>query len=142
MRQWVCGFNSLVSYTPRGRAWNYASTPLGTTANAAFLATVYGKFVLPSITAKSQRYTCWALGQIRYILGDAGQSLVVGYGKDPPSACANQAASCPTQPAACNAVTAKLSPTANPEARPTSQALAELVLICRWDAAHGHHAVP
>jgi hypothetical protein len=39
---------------------------------------------------------------------------VVGLGTDPPLAAANQAASCPPTPAACDAVTAQLTPAPNP----------------------------
>ena len=52
--------------------------------------------------------------QTRYVLGDAGQSLVVGIGTDPPSHVQNEAASCPAPPIACNAVSAQLSPNPNP----------------------------
>ena len=52
--------------------------------------------------------------QTRYILGDVGQSLVVGYGLNPPSHVQNEAASCPPAPITCNAVSAQLSPNPNP----------------------------
>ena len=52
--------------------------------------------------------------QTRYILGDAGASLVVGYGHDPPTHVQNEAASCPPEPVQCNAVSAELSPNPNP----------------------------
>ena len=52
--------------------------------------------------------------QTRYVLGDAGQSLVVGIGMDPPSHVQNEAASCPAPPIMCNAVSAQLSPNPNP----------------------------
>ena len=57
--------------------------------------------------------TCLCM-QTRYILGDAGYSLVVGYGHDAPSHVQNEAASCPPEPIACNAVSAELSPNPNP----------------------------
>ncbi len=52
--------------------------------------------------------------QTRYVLGDAGRSLLTGYGKDPPTHVQNEAASCPPAPIACNAVSAQLSPDPNP----------------------------
>ena len=52
--------------------------------------------------------------QTRYILGDAGFSLVVGYGHDSPTHVQNEAASCPPEPVQCNAVSAELSPNPNP----------------------------
>lgn len=52
--------------------------------------------------------------QTRYVLGDAGRSLLTGYGKDPPTHVQNEAASCPASPIACNAVSAQLSPNPNP----------------------------
>jgi hypothetical protein len=52
--------------------------------------------------------------QTRYVLGDAGRSLLTGYGKNPPTHVQNEAASCPPLPIACNAVSAQLSPDPNP----------------------------
>jgi hypothetical protein len=52
--------------------------------------------------------------QTRYVLGDVGRSLLTGYGKDPPAHIQNEAASCPPEPIACNAVSAQLSPNPNP----------------------------
>jgi endoglucanase len=42
-------------------------------------------------------YLCWARGQARYALGDAGRSFVVGWGVNPPTHVHHRAASCPTE---------------------------------------------
>ena len=103
-----------MAYTPRGRAYNSASGSLGATANAAFLATTYGATETYSNGALAARYVCWARSQIRYMLGDADQSYVVGYGVRAPAHADNRAASCPPPPQQCNAVTGLLNPNANP----------------------------
>ena len=104
----------VVAYTPRGRAYNAYSGALGGTANAVFLATTYGANEAPSSAGLAARYVCWARSQLRYMLGDAGQSLVVGYGRDPPSHAASRAASCPPPPQRCDAVSGLLNPQPNP----------------------------
>ena len=104
----------MVAYTPRGRAYNSASGALGATANAAFLATTYGATELYSKPSLAARYVCWARSQIRYMLGDADQSYVIGYGVSAPTHAENRAASCPPPPQQCNAVTGLLNPNANP----------------------------
>ncbi|KAK9842280.1 hypothetical protein WJX81_004432 [Elliptochloris bilobata] len=114
MRMWVCGIDQVVAYTPRGRAYNSASGSLGSTANAAFLATTYGAYELPSNPALASRYVCWARSQIRYMLGDADQSYVVGYGRNAPTHADNRAASCPPPPQQCSAVSGLLNPQPNP----------------------------
>ena len=143
LRAWACADGTSVKYTPRGRVscgrerescWGvcvcgrnvFPSSPpslqavndddptLGGTAAAAFLAGAYGHTIRYWQPARASRYACWGLAQTRYSLGDAGRSLVVGLGADPPLAAANQAASCPPEPAACDAVTAQLTPTPNP----------------------------
>lgn len=95
-----------IVYTPMGRAWNYQSPTLGGTANVAFLSLVYAKFLMAQneYVQLAKRYVCWSRGQIRYMLGGAGQSLVVGFGVDPPSRVQNEAASCQPAPASCNKV--------------------------------------
>ena len=96
------------------QAVNYDDPTLGGTAAAAFLAGAYGHTIRYWQPARASRYACWGLAQTRYALGDAGRSLVVGLGTDPPLSAANQAASCPPVPAACDAVTAQLTPAPNP----------------------------
>ncbi len=39
-------------------------------------------------------FTAHFWGQVRYMLGDAGRSFVVGYGKDPPERAHHRGASC------------------------------------------------
>jgi hypothetical protein len=46
----------------------------------------------------AREYRCWALSQVRYMLGDAGRSLLVGYGKNPPKRTQDRAAACPEPP--------------------------------------------
>lgn len=96
----------VVQYTPRGRAWNRNSGTLAGTANAAFLSLVYSKYVRQQkeYNQLQKRYVCWARGQMRYILGDSGRSLVAGYGKEPPTRVRNEAASCSPAPTVCNEV--------------------------------------
>ena len=77
----VCGLNSQVTFTPEGRAWNPDGPSTGSTANTALLAAIYGQVKSQYITgAQSDRYICFARGQMRYVLGDKGSSLMVGYG--------------------------------------------------------------
>lgn len=93
-----------IIYTPKGRAWNYASPTLGGTQNAAFLSLVYSKFLRQQRQANQlqKRYVCWSRGQLRYVLGDADRSFVVGYGVNPPLRAQNQGASC--SPSSCDEV--------------------------------------
>lgn len=68
-------------------------------ANAAFLLMVYSKQLDGYLRAKA---ICFAHGQIRYALGDAGRSFVVGYGTNPPQRVHHRAASCPNPPETCD----------------------------------------
>lgn len=63
MKQWLCGFNKLVQYTGKGRAWNSNDGTLATTANAVFLATRYADYIQPSNGKKATKYLCWARAQ-------------------------------------------------------------------------------
>lgn len=51
--------------------------------------------------------------QLRYMLGDAGRSYVVGFGRNPPTHAHHQAASCPDRPEPCTWA-ALNSPSSNP----------------------------
>lgn len=62
----------------------------------AFLIAQYGHAIRDTDPKASGRYTCWARGQLRYALGDAGRSFVVGYGNNPPTHVHHRSASCPT----------------------------------------------
>ena len=60
------------------------------------------------------RLRCWAQKQLRYIVGDAGRSYVVGMGTNPPTHVHHRAASCPKRPAACNWTSGYQPTTSNP----------------------------
>ena len=70
LAQWICGFNQLISYTGKGRAWNTNDGTLAATQNAVFLAARYAKYALPSDEKRSIKYLCWARAQVScsYIL--------------------------------------------------------------------------
>lgn len=63
LQMWICGFNQLVSYTAKGRAWNTNDGTLASTQNVVFLAARYAKYILPSNGKKSTKYLCWARAQ-------------------------------------------------------------------------------
>jgi Glycosyl hydrolase family 9 len=50
----------------------------------------------------------------RYVMGDNKESLVVGYGTDPPTHAASMPASCPDRPLPCSVFSAYLTPNPNP----------------------------
>ena len=50
----------------------------------------------------------------RYVMGDNKESLVVGYGTDPPTHAASMPASCPARPLPCSVFSAYLTPNPNP----------------------------
>lgn len=109
LRNWMCA-NNAANYTRRGRAYNAFSAPLGSTANIAMSAFMFADLVEEESAAKSQAYKCWGLSQIRYMMGDAGRSMVVGQGHNPPKRSQDRAAACPERPNVCNRVTSYLSP--------------------------------
>ena len=69
-----------VIYTPQGLAWTASTGSLRNTANAAFLALLYGKHIDHGRSYYDARVaSCWAHSQLRYLLGsNTGQSFVVG----------------------------------------------------------------
>ena len=71
---------------------------LGATANAAAASLMYADIVAPASPALGREYQCWGLSQVRYMLGDAGRSLVVGVGKNPPKRTQDRGAACPDPP--------------------------------------------
>lgn len=101
VERWLMGWmtGSKVLYTPLGLAYvpmnvSFSGTggsPLQYTANTAFLAIVWGKY-RPGGGAQN---FCWARKQIAYMLGDKGQSYVVGFGRYTPRKVPHRAASCP-----------------------------------------------
>ncbi len=109
LRSWMCA-NNAANYTQRGRAFNPYSGALGSTSNAAMLALMYSDVVESESPAAAQSYRCWGLSQMRYMLGDAGRSMVVGVGSDPPKRTQDRTAACPEPPSTCNRVTGLLSP--------------------------------
>jgi hypothetical protein len=74
------------------------------------LALMYADVVAAEAPQAAQTYQCWGLSQLRYALGDAGRSLVVGVGESPPRRTQDRGAACPPPPAVCNRVTGLLSP--------------------------------
>ena len=112
LRGWMCA-NNAANYTRRGRAYNAFSAPLGSTANVAMTAFMYADLIEEESAAKSQAYRCWGLSQVRYMMGDAGRSMVVGQGRNPPERTRDRAAACPAKPTTCNRVTSYLSPDAD-----------------------------
>ena len=64
LAQWICGFNQLVSYTGKGRAWNTNDGTIASTQNVVFLAARYAKYALPSDEKRSIKYLCWARAQV------------------------------------------------------------------------------
>jgi hypothetical protein len=109
LRNWMCA-NNAANYTRRGRAYNAFSAPLGSTANIAMSAFMYADLIEHKDSAKSQAYKCWGLSQVRYMMGDAGRSMVIGQGHNPPKRTQDRAAACPARPGVCNRVTSYLSP--------------------------------
>jgi endoglucanase len=71
---------------------------------------MYADMVAAESASKADTYRCWGLSQLRYMLGDSGRSLVVGYGRNPPRRTQDRGAACPESPAVCNRVTGLLSP--------------------------------
>ncbi|KAF8062061.1 celZ [Scenedesmus sp. PABB004] len=89
-------------FSPKGFAWFVADNGWGSlrhAANAALLMLIHATRL---DAPRRDRAVCFAHGQIRYALGDAGRSFVVGYGTDPPRRVHHRAASCPDPPAPCD----------------------------------------
>lgn len=115
LKQWICSTTGKVLFTPRGRAWNRAAPTLGGTANAALLSLIYGQLHSKYVpVAKRDRYTCFARAQMRYVLGDGGRSLMVGWGKRPPIRAQSKIAACPKGGGPCDKVRHLFGPGANP----------------------------
>lgn len=75
---------------------------------------MYANMIKTEEPALAQMYECWTLSQLRYMLGDSGQSYVVGYGNNPPTHTQDRGAACPNAPVPCNTVTGLLSPDPDP----------------------------
>lgn len=64
--------------SPDGSSWSWlAAGSMDVTANAAMMAAVYGKSIAAKDSSRSNRYICWAQGQIRFMLGDVVNAAVV-----------------------------------------------------------------
>jgi hypothetical protein len=99
LKFWLCGTGGVpVQFTPLGRAWNANDGALGTTANAAFIATLYAQVARKKYAAKASRYVCFARAQTRYMLGDSSTSFLVGFGKKYSKFAQVMGASCPGFP--------------------------------------------
>lgn len=73
-------------YTNKGRAFNPHAPTIGDSLNTAFISAVYATIPSPQIGTDLQfRLNCWSRSQVRYVLGDAGRSLVSGWGKKAPT---------------------------------------------------------
>lgn len=95
-----------LKYTKQGFSFLTEWGALRFDANTAFLALVHAKHVLknriPGFRNMGEPvYHCWALAQIRRMLGDSGRSFVAGYGHNPPQYLHHRASSCPDRPAPC-----------------------------------------
>ena len=73
-------------YTNKGRAYNPHANTLGDVLNTAFISAVYAGIETNEISSTVRsKLICFAQSQLRYVLGDAGRSLVSGFGKKPPT---------------------------------------------------------
>ena len=62
------------------------------------MALLYADSIMASNPGPAHVYQCWGLSQVRYMLGDAGHSLVVGAGHKPPKRTQDRGAACPAPP--------------------------------------------
>lgn len=62
------------------------------------MSLMYAGSVSATQPGLAKEYRCWGLSQVRYVLGDTGRSLVVGYGRNPPKRTQDRAAACPDPP--------------------------------------------
>ncbi|DBA93998.1 hypothetical protein WJX77_002685 [Trebouxia sp. C0004] len=96
LKQWVCGSGGVVKYTNKGRAFNPSAPTLGDSLNTAFISAVYANIQSTQISsAIAFKLTCFSRSQVRYVLGDAGRSLVSGWGHKPPTHVQDKEAACP-----------------------------------------------
>ena len=73
-------------YTNKGRAFNPFAPTIGDSLNTAFLSAVYATIESTQISSNLQfRLNCWSRSQVLYVLGDAGRSLVSGWGRKAPT---------------------------------------------------------
>jgi len=82
--------------TPKGLVFIQEWGPLRHASNVAFVCLEVAKIDDPRIDAETFRQ--FALDQIHYALGDAGNSFVVGFGENPPARPHHRSSSCPANP--------------------------------------------
>nr|XP_026691225.1 uncharacterized protein LOC100175432 [Ciona intestinalis] len=85
--------------TPRGLVWLDQWGSNRYAANAAFIALAAAK--VPGIANRNEMVR-FAEAQIHYMLGGAGRSYVVGYGRNPPTQPHHRGSSCPAAPTECS----------------------------------------
>ena len=121
------------------------------TANAAYMGLLYGSAIAVKIPARSQRYVCWAQGQMRYLLGDVVTSFLVGFtpkGGSGYTHAHDRGASCPNPPAVCNAITGLYNPkvhlwrTDSQLHVPVLQSTGEGISVCSSVSTHVLAAAP
>lgn len=108
--RWMCGGDAQVANsTRRGLALHPNFTTTGTTENAAFLATIVATH--PAVKqSKQSTFQCWALSQVRYVLGDGGRSLLGGFGEEPPQYAQDAGIACAGGTTPCDTFTTRFSP--------------------------------
>lgn len=96
------GQNNLagVRYTSKGLAFVDSWGSLRYSTALSFMALMYADTI--SDGAPKRQAQCFAVGQVRYVLGDAGRSYVVGVGDNPPCRVHSRSASCAPAPASCS----------------------------------------
>ncbi|KAK9803849.1 hypothetical protein WJX73_008180 [Symbiochloris irregularis] len=114
--QWICAASSQnqIRYTPAGRAYSLQSPFNGATGSATFLALAFSDVIRPFDRNLADIYLCWARSQARYFMGQTGRSYIVGEGTRPPVFIFEEASSCPTSAAVCNAANGLLNSKPNP----------------------------
>ena len=81
---------------------------------AGLLANIYANKLMKTDPTEAAKLRCWAQKQLRYIVGDAGRSFVVGMGNNPPSHSHHRGASCPKRSDTCDWTTGYNPTTSNP----------------------------
>jgi hypothetical protein len=110
LNNWMTGKG--VVYTDKGLAMMPPNGTLQYTANTAMLAVLWGK---GKGASSALEYNCWTRKQIAYMLGDSGQSFVVGFGALSPKKVPHRGSSCPDPgDGICNWQTSYLSVENNP----------------------------
>ncbi|KAK9842240.1 hypothetical protein WJX81_002174 [Elliptochloris bilobata] len=116
--------------------------PLPQAASAALLLLLDSRACAGTNGGAPPAPACWARAQLRYALGAAGRSFVVGWGPDPPLRPASAAASCPAAVRPCNGSRASSAQYASPN--PNSHVLAGALVAgpAAGDAYADERSVP